>query len=156
MKNRIASSIALAAAILLGATGCGLAAPQGTTDPYAPSDGVQTDVAGVAVRNLMLIETRAGGEFNIVFTAVNPSDSNQNLRLAFSDDSGSVKGEASFNLEPGTNIFGTEDEPEMVRLPNVNAGSTVNTFVQVAGAADVEIDVPVLDGTLDEYKDLVH
>ena len=49
--RRIASSVALAAALALGATGCGLIAPQGTTEQYAPSDGIDVSLEGVEIRN---------------------------------------------------------------------------------------------------------
>lgn len=106
MKTRIASSLALAAAIALTASGCALIAPQGTTDPYAPSDGIDLTVAEVDVRNLMLIASADSKSFNVVFTAVNTSAEPRQLRISFVDADGSETGQANFTVDPGTQQFG--------------------------------------------------
>jgi hypothetical protein len=156
--RRIASSIALAAAITLGATGCGFVVPQATTEPYAPSDGIDVSVAGTEVRNLMLIADESGENFNVVFTGVNTGTEAVDLRIAFVSEDGSAKASADFTLEPGSTLFGDPEgtvAPVLISLPDVIAGSTVTAFLQVPGGADVEREVPVLDGTLAEYRTFV-
>ncbi len=156
--RRIASSIALAAAITLGATGCGFAVPQATTDPYAPSDGIDVSVAGVEVRNLMLIADEKSENFNVVFTGVNTGTTPLDLRITFVSKSGSAEASADFTVEPGSTLFGEpegDNPPVFVSLPDLAAGATINAFLQVPGGADVEREVPVLDGTLLEYRSFV-
>lgn len=156
--RRIASSLALATALTLGATGCGLIAPQGTTDPYSPSDGVDATVAGVEVRNLLLVADETGENFNVVFTAVNNSTDAVQLRLTFVSKDGGAEASADFLIEPGSTSFGNPDgavSPVLVSLPDVVVGSMLTAFLQVPGGADVERQVPVLDGTLAEYKQYV-
>lgn len=156
--RRIASSLALAAAITLGATGCGFFVPQATTEPYAPSDGIDATVAGVEVRNLLLIADEAGENFNVVFTGVNTGDTPLDLRITFVSKSGSAEASADFVVEPGSTLFGEADgtvAPVLISLPDTIAGQTVTAFLQVPGGADVERDVPVLDGTLPEYSNFV-
>ena len=158
MKTRIASSIALAAAILLGASGCGLFAPQSTTDQYEPSDGIDVNIADISVRNLMLIAAEDGEHFNVVFSAVNPGDSAVQLKIDFVDEEGSAKASANFAIEPGSQLFGDPDgdiEPVLVPLTNVVAGQTVTFYFQIPGSTDVKRQVPVLDGTLVEYQPFV-
>lgn len=152
--RRIASSIALAAALTLGATGCGFVVPQATTEPYSPSDGIDVSVAGAEVRNLMLIVDESGENFNVVFTGVNTGTTAVDLRITFVSKNGSAEASADFTLEPGSTLFGDPEgtvAPVLVSLPDVIAGSTVTAFLQVPGGADVERQVPVLDGTLAEY-----
>lgn len=158
MKSRIASSIALAAAILLGASGCGLFAPQGTTDQYAPSDGIDVDIADIAVRNLLLVASEDGEIFNVTFTGVNPSESPVSLTINFVSEDGAAEASGDFLITPGSQFFGDlegEVEPVLVSIPNLAAGQTVTAYLQVPGSTDVERQVPVLDGTLAEYAPLV-
>ena len=156
--RRIASSIALAAAITLGATGCGFSVPQATNEPYAPSDGIDVSVAGVEVRNLMLIADEKGENFNVVFTGVNTGTTPLDLRITFVGKSGSTEASADFTVEPGSTLFGDlegDGAPVLVSIPDLAAGDTVSAFLQVPGGADVEREVPVLDGTLLEYSSFV-
>lgn len=157
MKIRIASSVALAAALALGATGCSLIAPQGTTEPYAPSDGRDVSTEKVDVRNIMLIADETGENFNVVFSAVNRSGSEQELTINFVGE-GSTKASAEFEVPTGNTRFGNPDDehaPVLVSLPGVTPGATVRAYFQTAGTPEVEYEIPVLDGTLAEYRDYV-
>lgn len=157
MKIRIASSIALAAALALGATGCSLIAPQGTTVPYAPSDGRDVNVEGIDVRNILLIADETGENFNVVFTAVNRTGAEQDIALSFVAADGG-RANAKFTVPTGTTKFGNPDgevAPVLVSVPGLTAGATVTTYFQLADAPEVQYDVPVLDGTLVEYRDYV-
>ncbi|MBL5974585.1 MAG: DNA modification methylase [Candidatus Leucobacter sulfamidivorax] len=164
MKTRLATSLALAAAVTLGLTGCGLVAPQATLDPYSPSDGIEVTIADVDVRNLMLITDAEARELNVVFTAVNNSQSSQTVGFRFENSKGSSSASADFRLDPGTTRFGgPEGEATIISMTGVEAGSMITVYVQGAGG-DVERQVPVIDGTLQdadgayafpEYRELV-
>ncbi|XPP26399.1 MAG: DNA modification methylase [Leucobacter sp.] len=150
MKTRLVTSIALAAVVSLGFSGCALISPQATLQPYSPSDGVETTVAGLDVRNLMLITDAEAEELNIVFTAVNNGENAQRLGFSFVSPSGSRTASAEFLVEPGSTIFGDpEGEAVFISLPGVIPGSTVTTYVQTPGG-DAELNVPVIDGTLQD------
>lgn len=154
--SRIASSLALAAALALGATGCSLIAPQGTLKPYAPSDGINVTIDNVAVRNMMLIVDESGENFNVVFTGVNNTTDNKLVRITFVD--GSSEASADFDLAPGLNAFGNpkgDVAPTLVSIPGLKAGNMVQAYFEVAGGGDEKYEVPVLDGTLPEYRDYV-
>lgn len=154
--RRIASSVALAAALALGATGCGLIAPQGTTEQYAPSDGIDVSLEGVEIRNLLLVADESGENFNVVFTGVNNGDAPSLLRITFVTDGSEASGD--FLLVPGRNSFGNPDgevAPTLVSIKGATAGATVNAYFEVAGGAEVNRQVPVLDGTLAEYRPYV-
>lgn len=153
--RRIVSSVAVAAAIVLGATGCGLMAPQGTTEPYAPSDGIEFNLPGADVRNLMLIADESGENFNVVFTGVNTTDAPVLLRMVFVGVGGTSEATADFELAPGTTVFGNPEgdiAPTLVSIPKLEAGATVEAYFEVAGGGEVNRQVPVLDGTLAEYR----
>lgn len=154
--RRIASSLALAAAIALGATGCGLIAPQGTLETYAPSDGIDVSLDGVEVRNLLLIADESGENFNVVFGGLNKGTDPVVVSMTFVE--GSTEASVDVLLEPGLTSFGNpegENAPVLVSLPGLKAGATVETYFQVAGGGEDNRQVPVLDGTLAEYRQYV-
>lgn len=148
VKTRLFSSLALAAVLATGLTGCGLTAPIATLEQYAPSDGIDANVAAVEVRNLMLITGAEGREFNVVFTAVNTTQKSERLGIDFVGANGSAKASAQFEVKPGSNLFGELDgEHSIVSMNGVRPGSMVKAFLQTQGG-DVEVNVPVIDGTL--------
>lgn len=157
LKTRIVSSLALAAAIAVGATGCAMFAPQGTTDSYAPSDGIEASFSDLDVRNLLLVAAEDGKHFNVVFTAVNSGDARK-LRISFTSKDGASEAVAEFVVHPGTEAFGDpegENEPVFVAIPGLAPGDTVTAYLQISGAEDLERQIPVLDGTLAEYRPYV-
>ncbi|MBK0422373.1 DNA modification methylase [Leucobacter sp. CSA2] len=157
MKIRIAATVAIAAAIGLGATGCGLVAPQSTLEVYAPSDGVDVSMTGVDLRNVMLIADESGENFNVVFGAVNRTGKPAKLTINFAGE-GSDTASADFTLPTGNTLFGNpegEEAPVLVNLPGLKVGSTIKAYFQVPGADEKNHNVTVLDGTLKEYQDYV-
>lgn len=157
MKIRIASSIALAAGLALGLSGCNLIAPQSTLIEYAPSDGVDLNIDGVDLRNVMLIADEGGENFNVVFSSVNQTGEAVNLTIVFEGE-GSSQGVAQVRIPKGVTVFGNPELDQkvvVVPLEGVIAGSMVSAYFQVEGAAEKERPVPVLDGTLVEYQPLV-
>ena len=156
MKNRIAASIALAAAIALGASGCSLIAHNGTEVSYAPSDGVEVTAKGVALRNIILIEAKDGENFNVVFTGVNTTGGPVDVKIDF--EAGTAKASVKFALPEGSTSFGDlgEDQPVVVAtLPALKAGASAKAYFTINGEGGHEEFVPVLDGTLLEYTQFV-
>ncbi|MFC5339090.1 DNA modification methylase [Leucobacter denitrificans] len=156
MKNRIAASIALAAGLALGASGCSLIAHNGTNVQYAPSDGVEISAEGVALRNIILVADQSGENFNVVFTAVNNTEAPASVSITFETDSESSLVE--FVAPVGTTSFGNLEEGQEVlvaTLSNLQAGQTVEAFFTINGEGDLHEYVPVLDGTLVEYQQYV-
>ena len=157
MKIRIASSIAIAAAIALGATGCSLIAPVGTTVPYAPSDGIDVNVEGVSVRNLMLIADESGENFNVVFSSVNLTGEEKELVITFAGE-GTQQARAEFAIPTGNTRFGNPngvETPVLVSIPNLKPGATVDAYLQTPGSSEEQRFVPVLTGEHDEYQEYV-
>lgn len=156
LKIRIAASIALAAGLAVGMSGCSLVAHNATLEQYAPSDGVQVTADNVALRNIMLIADESGENFNVVFTAVNNTDAPARVSMEFSAESGQAALE--LEVEPGMTSFGDFAEGQetlVISLPNVIAGATVETYFTINGVGDNKEFVPVLDGTLVDYQHYV-
>ena len=192
LKIRIASSLALAAAIALGASGCSLIAPQGTVEPYAPSDGVdvsivtmsadtsetvadsEVDAQAVDLRNFMLIADESGENFNVVFSAVNRTGEPQRVLINFLGGDEGSSASATFEIPEGNTEFGNpegEAPITLVTLPGLKAGDMARAYLELGSATSkteyrwlgcdsvTEQEgcnyVPVLDGTLKEYKQYV-
>lgn len=154
VKTRIGSALALAAALSLGATGCGMFVPQATVYDYFPSDGVSVTFSDVMLRNLMVITSEDSDDANIVFTGVNNGESTARVSFEIVSE-GSSQARESFSIEPGLTIFGEPDgEQAIVQVPNLQPGALVTAFIESDGT-EIEKLVPVLDGTLEEYTHLV-
>ncbi|MFC4222994.1 hypothetical protein [Lysinibacter cavernae] len=154
MKARIVSSVVLAAAVMVGATGCNLISPQATTYHYDPSDGVGGNTGELAIRNVMLIETEVEGTYSVVFSVVNNSADTVDLNVHVQD--GNSQAEDSVTVAPGINKFGDEDQDVLIfEDVDTKPGAIIPVFFQYGEKTGVELEVPVLDGTLPEYKHLV-
>lgn len=156
LKIRIAASIALAAGLALGASGCSLIAHQATAEHYAPSDGIEITADGVALRNILLVEDESGENFNLVFTGVNKTESPAIVELEFSAEGG--QDSLSFELPVGTTTYGDPEagqETLVISIPNLAGGASVETYFTINGFGDHNGFVPVVDGTLREYAHLV-
>lgn len=156
MKIRIAAAIALAAGVALGASGCSLIAPQGTNVSYSPSDGVEVTTNGVYLRNILLIADETGENFNLVFTAVNTTGAPAAVNISMSADNSTAN--VDFQVPTGTTPFGNPDEDQdviVVTLPGLEAGATAKAYFTLNGETDIVEFIPVLDGTLKEYRQYV-
>lgn len=155
LKIRLVSSLALAGAVVLGASGCSLIAPVATEKVYAPSDGINADVADLKLRNMLLVAGDDHSAFNVVFTAVNSGEREVPLTLSFDGDSAET---VQTVVPRGSTKFGhPEDDGDLlvVDLGSQRVGSTVTAYLEAGTGKSVRTKVPVLDGTLDEYKQYV-
>ncbi|MFT4219814.1 MAG: DNA modification methylase [Microbacterium sp.] len=154
MKSRLIASLALGAAVILGATGCAMISPQATTVHYSPADGVNVDgSAPLEVRNAVVIANEEGTAGNLVAAIVNPTDGSLTLNLEVGD----ARTPATVHVPANSVVsLGAEGTPP---LPLANfegvPGSDVPIYFQSGDENGVKTDVPILDGTLPYYADLV-
>ena len=156
MKNRIVSSLALAAAVTLGATGCSLISEQTTLYEYAPSDGVSVNAGEVQLRNMLLITSEEEGSYNLVFTAQNNAEQAKPVDITIVQDGKRLT--TNIEVEPGMTRFGNPDEQEPVVVVSgltAPAGAGVDVYAQSGDANEEKHFLPVLDGTLPEYRSFV-
>ncbi len=158
MKARAAAAVVLALAVAFGTAGCGFLAPQATTKHYDASDGVSGTVGQIDVRNALIItDAKNGTVGNLVVTFVNNDTKSHRVAIQAGDNAS----ETSYvTVEPGqVKEVGTDPEAETgnVFLTNFSAlpGSLFSVYFQYGDETGVKLDVPVLDGGLSEYKDLV-
>ena len=150
MKARLIASVALAATVVFGAAGCGLVAPQATTIQYDPSDGVSATVGDVHLLN-MIVLTEDGTDGNLIFTAVNKGSAHS-VSIQFGDDDTTVDVIVDGNT---STVFGGTSDPITLNGIDAQPGSLITLFVQYGNETGKEVLVPVLDGSIPPYEELL-
>jgi hypothetical protein len=158
VKSRLIASAALGVALVLGTSGCAMLSTQATTIPYSPGDGVNIPDSGpLEVRNALIVSEGDSSEGNMIAAIINSSDETQTLTLEIGEGADAqterVRVPARTTLSLG-NPEGDEDPLPIERVPGP-AGSTVPVYFQSGDAEGVLYQVPVLDGELDYYEELL-
>ncbi len=153
MKSRLAASIALSALVIVGATGCAGITPQATTIEYAASDGANVPKSGpIEVRNAFIVVDKQGTLGNLVAGLVNTTSSAATIHITVGDSAGqSVRVPAQKSVSLG----GDAEKPLRFEDIDAKAGTTVKVYFQSGDAEGISYEIPVLDGTLPYYSQLV-
>lgn len=151
VKKIIALTTVALASIAL--SGCSLSRDVASLDMYAPSDGVQVDLETLKVRNAMFI---AGSSGNVILIGsfVNSGIENVTATIQTTDGNGEEV-RLSFEVAAGQKFdLGYNGQDGIVMPLNVVTGSMHPIYV--SGNSDpVQMLVPVMDGTLAEYRPFV-
>ncbi len=151
-----AQRLSLIAALGIGAlafTGCTAINPQSTTMIYSASDGVRLDLGKMELRNVLIISEAAGEAGRVTGSFYNQSDSD--ITLTFSGTAGS---QTEITVKPGVPvILNSENDAATLSTVEQPPGSVESIQLRTSGAESntATLQVPILDGTLQEYKDLV-
>ncbi|GAB3616364.1 hypothetical protein GCM10027416_09210 [Okibacterium endophyticum] len=153
MKARFLASAAVAAAVILGTSACGLVAPQATTLEYDASDGVSATVGTIKILDAVVVSDD-GVDGNLVFTAVNTGSAHM-LQVQYESGSGTETIDVMVD-ENATVGFGG-DTTDAVLLPDIDSipGSLLDIYFQYGQESGVEARVPVLDGEQKQYSTFV-
>jgi hypothetical protein len=150
VKARLAASAALALGIAIGGSGCAMITYQATTEKYDPSDGVSADIGALDVRNILVVSDD-GDEGNLVFSVTNTGTDDATLQIQVAGEDVEVDVAAGQTVSPGAG----DEEPVLIERLDAEVGGLVPVFLTTEGAEGREVSVPVLDGRLPEYEDLV-
>ena len=140
--RRNGAAILLAAGLALSTAGCGFMVPQATEQQFDASDGVTVRVGEVVLGNIIAFSGDTA-ESNLVFGAVNNSDSRKVVTIQFEGSNGQ-KVNVPVILEPGASQHGV-DSPALAENSGP-AGSLKQIFVQYGNEVGVEAHIPILDG----------
>ena len=166
MKARHAASIALAALLVLGTSGCTLSAVQGTLVQYQPSDGTAADIGDLKLRNVIGL-TDNGDDISLLMTIVNTGDENLNATFQYVDADGeTVEILIGVPAHSSVHVGGKGDVQAVLRNFGAVVGSLVPVYVfygtdegdDVTGDVEVpgkQLQVPTLDGSIEAYADLI-
>lgn len=153
MKARLAASAALALGIIVGASGCSMITYQATTEVYDASDGVSATTGALDIENILVIMEEGADEGNLIFTVANTGDDDAELTIE------PVNGGEAVTLEVGAHeqivLGGDDEEPLLLEGIDTAPGAIIELYVRADGGEGVEVNVPVLDGRLPEYRTLV-
>jgi len=150
LKNNKLATIAATLITLLVLSGCSLSREVESLRPYAPSDGVQSEVGDLKSRNLMFIRNEAGRAI-LIGTFVNASQNELMAAIETEDAAGGTL-RFDFSIEPGgVYDLGYNGNPGIVLNVDEIAGAMRNVFISAGGDPMGKL-VPVLDGTLEEYR----
>lgn len=153
MKNKKFLTLSAAALVVLGLTGCSLNPEVESLRPYAPSDGVQVDVEALKTRNLMFVRSESGAAI-LIGSFVNSTMEEVMGSIETTDADGNTL-KFEFSVEPGGKFdLGYNGNPGLELSVSEIPGAMRNVFV-AAGGDPVGLLVPVLDGTLEEYRPFV-
>lgn len=156
MKARLAASIALSAALLVGTSACTLISVNGTLKPYQPSDGVGATIGDVQVRNMLGLSDD-GADVALVFSIINTSSSDETVTIQFTDGDGD-KHDVDVDVPSRATVAvgNSADDQLVLRGADVTVGSLIPVYLFVKGDETGKgLQIPVLDGTQLEYSDLL-
>jgi hypothetical protein len=153
VKSRLVASAALSALVLVGATGCAFISPQATTIEYAASDGVNVPASDgpLDIRNAFIVATEDGSNGNLIAGIVNTTDKSETLTVE-------IEGLEPLTVRVGageTVSLGADAEPLLIEGLDTMPGATIEMYFQSGDAGGATAEIPVLDGSLPYYADLV-
>lgn len=157
MRSRLFASVILGVAIVLTTAGCSMITSQQTDVPYSPSDGVNVPDSGapLLIRNALVVANDAGTAGNLVAAVVNMTGDSHTLRIQVGDGANAI--DKTLRVAANSVVsLGTEaHDPLLLEGIDTKPGATLPIYFQSGDAAGVKTDVPVLDGALSYYADLV-
>ena len=148
-KNRAqrAAAAGVIALAVLGVSSCSAVNEQATVREYSPSDGIVENVGEVELRNILVVSNGDGEPGRLLGTVVNASPDNVDFSMAMGGTT------LTWNIESGDKIIFEDAEASEVTVPNVD--TVPGTAIRAAarnGTETVQLNVPVVDGTLVDYR----
>jgi len=151
------AAIALAAGVLVSATGCSFNPHPDTLQSYAPSDGEGTNITvsrneTLALRNFLILTD--GTTFKLYGSIVNSGNKAEKVTIQLADD---PTNNQTFDVAVGQTVGlgyanGVESTLKLAGKP----GQLAKVEITADGGKNwTSLNVPILDGTIDYYKQLV-
>jgi len=145
----LAGVVALVSA---GLAGCSATNAITTQLDYAPSDGVRATLGDVTAQNLLIITAGEGEEGALQGAFTNAGRDDLTVTLTTEDDVEL----AAVPVAAGSTVLLGGSTGEIVTFASPGApGAAVPLSLSTGAAGAESVFVPILDGTLPEYADLV-
>lgn len=144
----VVGAVALAVAAVL--SGCSATNPITTEKPYAASDGVRATLGDLTAENLLLIAAEADGPAALQGALTNRGEDALTVELSTTGTGERIR------VASGETVYlgGTQGEDVVLDTP-VGPGAVTDLTLTTGPGGSETVPVPVLDGTLPEYADLV-
>ncbi len=155
MIARAAASLILAGALATATAGCTFVSEQATLIQYDPSDGVGATIGDLAARNMIALISEDGTQISLLVSFINTGDSAVTVAVQSESDGEPVT--TTKSIEAGaTDSYGNTGEAQfLIGNPGITAGALYPVYLQVGSEPGQQVLVPVLDGSLAAYADLV-
>ena len=150
-RGKLALTAAALGASLLTA-GCGYITPQQTSHQYSASDGIRADLGPLQLRNILIVSTGEDEPGRLIGAVYNSSS--KDVKLTVNGAKGSQT-EVPVKANSYTLLNEKSDEA-ILSTTGGKPGSLVDVKISENGTnVSSTVKVPVLDATLQEYKDYV-
>lgn len=149
-KNRAqrAAAAGVIALAVLGVSSCSAVNEQATVREYSPSDGIVENVGDVELRNILMVSNGDGEEGRLLGTVVNASSEDVEFSLATGGTT------LTWNIEAGDKVVFEDAAAAEVTVPNVDVKPGTGLRGDAGnGTETVEVNIPVVDGTLADYRE---
>lgn len=150
-SSRAATSVA-AVALALALAGCSATNELTTQGDYPASDGVQVTVGDLDLQNLLVLAAADGAPGTVLGGVTNGSDADGEVAIGLTEaDATTVE------VAAGTTTLLGPDQAVEVAIDAVPAapGALVTLTVTAGTGESQTVQVPVLDGSQEQYADLV-
>lgn len=149
------AALAILALVVGTSAACSVTNPQTTQLAYTPGDGAYVPLsADVSVTSLLIVTEDAESPGTLIGRVVNDGTEPAAVQI-----SGGEQGQAvvSLQVSPRSSVaLGPDGDREVVvDSVGVVPGGLVPMTVTLEGGESQNVGVPVLDGTFEEYADLV-
>jgi hypothetical protein len=145
----------LAAAVALlpvaAVSGCTFVNPQITTKDYQPADGLDVELDdGMIVTQLLVVTRDQGDPGSVIARIINETSDRQQVTFTADGLDQTVTVPAGETLALG----GVTDGSEVMIIDSMPEapGLVIDMSVGLQGGTTQQLQVPVLDGTLEEYR----
>lgn len=144
------TSLVLATALL---SGCSLSREVTSLEMYAPSDGTMVDAESLKARNVMIIKG-SGNKALLIGSFVNSGMEPVMASLQTTDSTGEEI-RVAFEVKPSGKFDLGYNGTEGVLLSLDTKPGSLHTIYVSDGSDPIELVVPVMDGSLAEYRPFV-
>ncbi len=151
-RGKLAMATAALSIGLLSVSGCAYINPQATSEQYAASDGTNTDLGPLQLRNIMIIAGAEDEPGRVIGAVYNTSADNVTLTIA-----GTAGSRTRVPVQPNSFVLLNDpaEAPVLTRAGGA-PGSLVEVQISESGTGlSAPFKVPVLDGTIVDYKDFL-
>ena len=149
-KNRAqrAAATGVIALAVLGVSSCSAVNEQATVREYSPSDGIVENVGEVQLRNILMVSNGNGEEGRLLGTVVNASPEDINFSLATGGTT------LNWSIAAGDKVVFEDTPAAEVTVPSVDTLPGTGLRADAGnGTETVAVDIPVVDGTLKDYRE---
>lgn len=151
LVRRFTASLLLVG-LALGTSGCSLTGNVASLDMYAPSDGQQVDLEAIKARNFMYLVADSGAGY-LIGSLVNISNEDRVVKLQYPNPETGGNVDIFYEVAANSKLdFGYNGNPAMELQLVGKPGQTALVYVLESDSSSAGMRVPILDGTLAEYR----